>query len=520
MQDPGEYQAVGLNCLNLVIFITCMIHAPQYFNKTNMNVSELSPSALWQHFAALNAVPRASKKEEQVISFIMDFGRDLGLDTFKDEVGNVIIKKPATAGMENRQTVCLQSHLDMVHQKNADTVFDFATQGIHMLVEDDWVKAKGTTLGADNGIGVASIMTILAATDIPHPALEALFTIDEETGMTGALGLKGGLLDAAILLNLDTEDDDELTIGCAGGIDVTAAGNYVPVKTGDNVEAYRIALRGLTGGHSGMDIYKGRGNANKLVNRILLEAAEKFQVGISSIDGGSLRNAIPRESVCIITVPVAEAAPFREFVQEQETILKKEYQSTDPNLNIAVENVPDPGTVWDKAFQYRFLRTVAACPNGIYRMSPAISGLVQTSNNIARVLVQDGEFTVLCLTRSSVDTEKMDLAKTICYTFELAGAKAGFGGSYPGWQPRPEAPIVKLMSELYTELFGADAHVNAVHAGLECGILGTNYPGMEMISFGPNIRGAHSPDEKVQISSVQKYWPFLLETLKRIPAKN
>lgn len=484
-----------------------------------MNLSELSPAALWQNFAALNAVPRASKKEEQVIRFITDFGKHLGLETYTDEVGNVIIKKPASAGMENRETVCLQSHLDMVHQKNADTVFDFATEGINMFVEGDWVKAKGTTLGADNGIGVASIMTILASTDIPHPALEALFTIDEETGMTGALGLRGGLLDAAILLNLDTEDDDELTIGCAGGIDVTAGGNYATTQTTADVKAFCISLRGLTGGHSGMDIYKGRANANKLMNRILLEAAAKFQLGISSIDGGSLRNAIPRESVAIVTLPAAEAVPFGIFIQEQEAVLKKEYESTDPNLNVAAEQVANPGTVLDKDFQYRFLRTVAACPNGIYRMSPAISGLVQTSNNIARVLVRDGEFTVLCLTRSSVDTEKMDLAKTICYNFELAGAKAGFGGSYPGWQPRPDAAIVKLMSGLYKERFGTDAHVNAVHAGLECGILGTNYPGMEMISFGPNIRGAHSPDEKVQISSVQKYWPFLLETLKRIPAK-
>lgn len=483
-------------------------------------ITTLSPSELWQHFAALNAVPRASKHEDQVIAFILDFGKKLNLETFKDDVGNVIIKKPATAGMEHKQTVCLQSHLDMVHQKNADTDFDFATEGINMFIEDDWIKAKGTTLGADNGIGVASIMAILASADIPHPALEALFTIDEETGMTGALGLKGGLLDAGILLNLDTEDDDELTIGCAGGIDVSAGGKYETEKTFAGASAFRITVKGLTGGHSGMDIYKGRANANKLMNRILLNATEKFDLKIDTVDGGGLRNAIPRESFAIVTVPADNADAFEALIKEAEHILQNEYQATDPKLNISIEKTDTPETVLDATFQFKLLRTIAACPNGIYRMSPAINGLVQTSNNLARVLVKDGAFTILCLTRSSVDSEKMDLAKTICYNFEMAGATPSFGGSYPGWTPRPEAPIVKLMSDLYKEMFEADAHVNAVHAGLECGILGTNYPNMQMISFGPNIRGAHSPDEKVQISSVQKYWPYLLETLKRVPEKN
>jgi dipeptidase D len=482
-------------------------------------ITGLTPAELWQNFASLNAIPRASKKEEAVIQFIMDFGKKLNLQTYKDDVGNVIIKKPASAGMENKQTVCLQSHLDMVHQKNGDTDFDFATEGINMFVDDDWVKAKGTTLGADNGIGVASIMTILASDAIPHPAIEALFTIDEETGMTGALGLKGGLLDAEILLNLDTEDDDELTIGCAGGIDVSANGTYEIEKTGTGVTGFRLTVKGLTGGHSGMDIYKGRANGNKLMNRVLLNAAEKFDVRISTIDGGGLRNAIPRESLADITIASENADAFIAAIKGEEQVLQNEYQSTDPNLNISIEKINTPETVSNADFQYKFLRTVAACPNGIYRMSPAINGLVQTSNNLARVLVKDGAFTILCLTRSSVDSEKMDLAKTICYNFELAGAKPEFGGSYPGWAPKPDAPIVKLMSDLYEERYKEKAKVNAVHAGLECGILGTNYPDMQMISFGPNIRGAHSPDEKVQISSVQKYWPYLLETLVRIPEK-
>ncbi|MBL0200916.1 MAG: aminoacyl-histidine dipeptidase [Chitinophagaceae bacterium] len=484
------------------------------------HLKELSPAELWQNFAALNAIPRASKKEEAVIQFMMDFGNKLNLPTTRDEIGNVIIKKPATPGMENKQTVCLQSHLDMVHQKNADTDFDFATQGINMFVEDDWVKAKGTTLGADNGIGVASIMTLLASTAIPHPALEALFTIDEETGMTGALGLQGGLLDADILLNLDTEDDDELTIGCAGGIDVTIGGNYKTEKVNPGSMGFRITVKGLTGGHSGMDIYKGRGNANKLLARVLLHAAGKFETKIKTIDGGGLRNAIPREAFAEVAIDAGKSEDFTAFINQEAEVIKKEYQSTDPNLMISVEKNVTPETVLDPAFQFNILRTIAACPNGIYRMSPAINGLVQTSNNLARVLVKDGEISILCLTRSSVDSEKMDLSKTICYNFEMAGARPSFGGSYPGWAPRPEAPIVKLMSDLYKEMFTAEAHVNAVHAGLECGILGTNYPDMQMISFGPNIRGAHSPDEKVQISSVQKYWPYLLETLKRIPEKN
>ena len=485
----------------------------------NNKITELSPSELWKNFAELNAIPRASKKEEQVIQFMVDFGKKLNLQTCTDEVGNVIIKKPATPGMENKVTVCLQSHLDMVHQKNTDTDFDFATQGINMIVEEDWVKANGTTLGADNGIGVASIMTILAADTIPHPAIEALFTIDEETGMTGALGLKGGLLNAEILLNLDTEDDDELTIGCAGGMDVTANGNYQTEKTLPHVNAFRITVKGLTGGHSGMDIYKGRGNANKLMNRILLNAAVEFDLRISMIDGGGLRNAIPRESFADITIPADKADAFVNWIKMEEQIFQNEYERTDPNLKIQMEKRDTPENVLEASFQYTLLRTVAACPNGIYRMSPEISGLVQTSNNVARILVKEGAYNILCLTRSSVDSEKMDLANTIRSTFELTGAKVDFGGSYPGWAPNPTAPIVKLMRELYEERYEGKAKVNAVHAGLECGILGTNYPAMQMISFGPNIRGAHSPDEKVQISSVQKYWPFLLEILKRVPLK-
>ena len=482
-------------------------------------ISQLEPTALWSHFADLNAIPRPSKKEERVIAFIKSFGEKLQLPTYVDEAGNVIIKKPASKGMENKTSVVLQSHLDMVHQKNSDTVFDFDKQGIIMTVNGDWVKAEGTTMGADNGIGVASIMTLLASTDIPHPPLEALFTIDEETGMTGALALKGGLLDGSIMLNLDTEEDNELTIGCAGGIDVTASGNYVPENVAAGI-AFKLTLKGLTGGHSGVDIHKGRANANKLMNRVLLKLTTDAAIKIAAINGGSLRNAIPRESVATIIIPVENEGIAKKITAEYHTILKAEYSFTDPNLALIIEPTENVSTAMPVAFQQSFLRAMYACPNGIYRMSPDIEGLVQTSNNIAKVELKDGQWTVQCLTRSSVDTEKTDLAQSISSAFELTGGSIKFSGNYPGWEPKPGSPIVKLMSDLYKEMFNEPAHVNAVHAGLECGILGTNYPAIQMISFGPNIYGAHSPDEKVQVSSVQKFWKYLLETLLRIPEKN
>ena len=480
-------------------------------------VRALEPAALWNNFADLNEIPRGSKKEAQVIEFMKQFGENLGLETMVDDTGNVIIKKPATPGNENRKVIVLQSHLDMVHQKNNDTVFDFDSEGIQMIVDGDWVKAKGTTLGSDNGIGVATIMSLLASDDIAHPPLEALFTIDEETGMTGAQGLKGGLLDAEIMLNLDTEDDDELTIGCAGGIDVTAEGTYNQQMLSPGYSAFVVKLKGLTGGHSGMDIALGRANANKQMNRFLYELSTKLELSIHSIDGGGLRNAIPRESRAVIAVPIAEVDELNNYVSAFNAILNSEHNSTDPEAVLSIEPTEEIGAVMDREFQNRLLRAIYTCPNGIYRMSPDIAGLVQTSNNIARVLVEDDKYQVLCLCRSSSDSEKFDEVNAIASAFELMGAEVTTDGEYPGWEPKPESDIVKTMSELYVELFGEKAHVSAVHAGLECGILGTNYPEMEMISFGPNIRGAHSPDEKCQISSVQKFWKYLLKTLEKTP---
>lgn len=483
-------------------------------------VRNLEPQRLWNNFADLNAVPRASKKEERVIQFMVDFGKKLNLETLVDDVGNVIIKKGATTGMEDRQTIVMQSHLDMVHQKNNDTVFDFDTEGIKMIKDGDWIMADGTTLGADNGIGVATIMALLESTDIPHPAIEALFTIDEETGMTGALGLKGGLLSGSILLNLDTEDDDELTIGCAGGMDITGTGTCIMEAPSGSGQAYMLTIKGLTGGHSGMDIHIGRGNANKLMNRILFQADKLFNVSISKLDGGGLRNAIPRESISTIWVEGNDPSAFESFIAKKSTELLSEYKTTDPSIELSIEKVDKPALVINGSFQSKLLRGLYAISNGIYRMSPDVEDLVQTSNNLARVLVEEGTYKILCLTRSSVDTEKDDLANAISSAMELIGAEVSLSGSYPGWTPNPDADIIKLMSDLYKKKFNGDPHVNACHAGLECGILGTNYPGMDMISFGPNIRGAHSPDEKVQISSVQKFWDYLLDTLKEIPKQN
>lgn len=484
-----------------------------------MNIQDLQPKEIWENFAKLNAVPRASKKEARVIKFMEDFGHALKLETYTDEVGNVIIKKPATKGMENKTTIALQSHLDMVHQKNGDTIFDFDTEGIKMYVDGDWVKAQGTTLGADNGIGVATIMGILASNSIPHPPLEALFTIDEETGMTGAISLKPGLLEASIMLNLDTEEDNELTIGCAGGIDVTANGSYDENSPSANTFACKITIKGLTGGHSGMDIHKGRGNANKLMNRILLYVFEELALEIASIDGGSLRNAIPRESKAIICVKNEDKTLFYKRLEEISTILKAENSITDASLMIDKEEVKLPEKVMPGNLALNFLKAVSVCPNGIFRMSAAIKDLVQSSNNLARIELGNGTFSIKCLTRSSVDTEKMEVAQAVRSAFELIGAQVEYGGSYPGWTPNPNAVIVKLMTELYEKMFGEKPNVNACHAGLECGILNGPYPKIEMISFGPTIHGAHSPDEKVNISSVQKYWKYLLETLNQIPNK-
>ena len=485
----------------------------------NSDIRSIEPKIVWNHFADLNAVPRPSKKEERIIEFAVKFGENLGLETFTDKVGNVIIRKPASTGMEDRKMVVMQGHLDMVHQKNSTTDFDFDKEGIKMFVDGDWVKAEGTTLGADNGLGVAAIMAVLSSTNISHPAIEALFTIDEETGMTGAIGLEGDVLKGDILLNLDTEEDNEIGIGCAGGVDVTATRTYNEENSPEKIKAFSISITGLNGGHSGMDIIKGLGNANKIMNRILFDGFANFGLRISEINGGSLRNAIPRESFSIITIDTISVEPFMFETNQLINTIKEEFLILEPNLSIEISEVVSPEKVMDLGVQEGFIKSIYAALNGVYKMSPVVEGLVETSNNIARIIVKNGAIKIGCLTRSSSESNKIDLANSLRSVFELSGFEVKFSGTYPGWQPNVNSEIVSIVANLYEELHGEKANIAACHAGLECGILGQNYPKMDMVSFGPNIKGAHSPDERAQISSTQKFWNFLVEILKNIPKK-
>lgn len=480
-----------------------------------MQVRELEPKILWNNFEDLNAVPRPSKKEERVIKFVKEFGENLKLDTYVDKIGNVIITKPATKGMENRKTIILQSHIDMVHQKNSDTDFDFDTQGIQSYIDNDWVKAKGTTLGADNGIGAAALMSVLASNDIEHPAIEALFTIDEETGMTGAFNLEMGILKGKILLNLDTEDHDEFSIGCAGGIDTNTKYEYATTVPSEEAKAYKISIRGLKGGHSGMDIHLERGNANKIMNRLIADASQ-YGLQVAEINGGSLRNAIPRESFAVITI---EDEAYLSIFKERVDIIKNEFAIADEQLEITIEETETPDEVMTMGDVEKMTNTITAVHNGVYRMSMAIPDLVETSSSLARVIVKNGFFQTQSLQRSSVDSSKFDVAYTVAAPFKLMGATVKHGGEYPGWAPNPNSEILDLMVEKYKTLFNEDPKVAACHAGLECGILGERYPDVDMISFGPTIKNPHSPDEKVNIPSVTKFWGFLLEILKDAPLK-
>ncbi len=482
-----------------------------------MDIQQLEPQKLWTSFCELNAVPRPSKKEERVIEFMLKFGQGLNLKTLRDEAGNVIIKKPATPGMEHCQTVILQSHLDMVHQKNAQTTFDFNNQGIDMFIDGDWVRANGTTLGADNGIGVAAIMALLESKDITHPSLEAFFTIDEETGMTGAKQMDATLLSGTILLNLDTEDDDELSVGCAGGIDTNTHYNYQKEPLINGFEGIEIQLSGLLGGHSGMDIDKGRGNANKMLARLIWELQQTQNIQLISFDGGSLRNAIPREAHALVAVENKNNA--LSFIGQFESLLKSEYNPIEKHLKISAKAInldSDSDAVSALEFQ-KILNTLCGVHNGVYRMSPDIEGLVEASSSLARVVIKNGEFITQSLQRSSVESTKKEVSMAFGSAFENLGAKVEQSGDYPGWKPNLNSEILKLLKDQYIQLFNEEPNVKACHAGLECGILSEKLHGVDMISFGPNIRAAHSPDECVQISSVQKFWNFLLEILQKIP---
>lgn len=483
-------------------------------------VRSLEPKTVWNHFEDLNAVPRPSKKEERIIQFMLDFGNSLGLETINDHVGNVIIKKPASKGFENRKTVILQAHIDMVHQKNEETDFDFDTEGIRSYVDGDWVKAEGTTLGADNGMGVASIMAVLSSENIDHPAIEALFTIDEETGMTGAKGLEAKNLTGEILLNLDTEDDDELSIGCAGGVDTNVKYECETRNTPEGFSGVEIVVKGLKGGHSGMDIHLGRANSNKVMNRLLFSIDKSFNLSIHSIDGGSLRNAIPRESKAVVAIDQNQVNEAQAFFEEQVQSIKEEFSITEPNMEILWKAVEIPSEIVSEEDQQKILNSIQSVYNGVYRMSDAIPGLVETSTSLARVELKNGVFETQSLQRSSVESGKVDVANTVGAAFTLMGAEVEHAGDYPGWTPNPESEILKITEAKYKEMFNEAPQVKACHAGLECGILSKALPGVDMISFGPTIMHPHSPDEKVSISSVQKFWGYFLEILKLTPEKD
>ncbi|MEZ4924064.1 MAG: aminoacyl-histidine dipeptidase [Crocinitomicaceae bacterium] len=485
-----------------------------------MNVRDLDPVVVWNHFEDLNAVPRPSKKEERIRKFMMDFGKNLGLETIEDGIGNVIIKKPASAGMEDRETVILQTHIDMVHQKNADTVFDFEAQGIQSYIDGEWVKAKGTTLGADNGMGVAATMAVLSSKDIAHPAIEALFTIDEETGMTGAKQLDGTKLSGAILLNLDTEDDDEFSVGCAGGIDTNTLYEYEEESIPDTYSVYKVELKGLKGGHSGMDIHLGRGNANLLMNRIIYEMMQDGDVRIVELDGGSLRNAIPRESFGMLALPQKNIHLILDTFKGALKQIKSEYSGVEPDMTGSIAPADKQGKMVSKADMQVITRVIYTTPNAVWKMSDKFEGLVETSSSLAKVIIKDGEFKTQSLQRSMIESGKRDIANAIKCNYEQIGAEVVQGGDYPGWEPNPSSEILNVLKHNYEQMFKEEPKVEACHAGLECGILKEHLPNCDMISFGPTIRNPHSPDEKVNIRSVQKFWSFLQKVLEDTPRKN
>ena len=483
-------------------------------------IKDIQPKEVWSIFEQMLQIPRPSKHEDKIQEWAENFGKSLGLETVKDDAGNVIIKKPATPGMENRKGVILQGHLDMVPQKNSDKVHDFEKDPIEAFIDGDWVTANGTTLGADNGIGVSAALAVLASKSLKHGPLEVLLTATEETGMDGASGLKPGMLDGEILINTDSEDEGELYVGCAGGEDANITFSYTEEEIPNGFIAMKLSVTGLKGGHSGIDIPLGRGNANKIFFRILNIAKEQG-VRLAAIEGGNLRNAIPREAFGVVIVEEAKAVDFAALVEEVADVIKSELSFTEPNLDVALETTELPAVVMDEETQSKLTAAIIACPNGVIRMSDSMEGLVETSTNLA-IVKSDSETKTIscgCLMRSSVDSAKEELATRIKAVFELAGAEVFFSGDYPGWKPNMDSPILKTMQRVYNEKYGKIPKIMAIHAGLECGILAGNYPHWDMISFGPTIRFPHSPDEKVNIETVQKFWEFLVNILENVPVK-
>nr|WP_321451890.1 aminoacyl-histidine dipeptidase [uncultured Carboxylicivirga sp.] len=480
-------------------------------------LSNLEPKVVWDYFEEICQVPRISKKEEKIIQFLLDFAEKHNLEAKKDHIGNVLISKPATSGFENVKSVVLQSHMDMVCEKNNDTKFNFETDAIQPMVEGDWVKANGTTLGADDGIGIATQMAILTATDIEHGPIECLFTVDEETGLTGAFELKEGFFNSRVLLNLDSEDEGELFIGCAGGVDTIAEFPFEYEKTPENGFAFKVTVSGLKGGHSGDDIEKGLGNANKILNRYLWEMQRDCDMRLASIDGGNLRNAIAREASAVCIVPQKYKEPARIALNLFFHDVQMEHKVTEPELRMKLESVDLPEKMIDEETQKRLLNALYACPHGVIAMSRDIEGLVETSTNLASVKVVDNSIIVTTSQRSSVESSKDDIANMVESVFTLAGAKVTHSDGYPGWTPNTDSEILKITKDSYIQLFEKEPLVRAIHAGLECGLFLEKYPGMDMVSFGPTIKGAHSPDERINIETVQKFWKHLLDVLKNIP---
>ena len=481
-------------------------------------MKNLEPKALWSNFYSLTQIPRPSGKRKEIADFLVNYGKSLGLETLQDEIGNVLIRKPASAGYENHPGVILQGHMDMVPQKNSDKVFDFEKDPIEAYVEDngEWVTADGTTLGADNGIGVATALAILADKNAVHPPLEAFFTIDEETGMYGANDLKGGWLKGKYLLNLDSETEGELYVGCAGGIDAEATFDYQPVETEKGDIALRVEVKGCKGGHSGCDIHLQRANAIKLLFRFLKDAVANFEARLASVEGGNMRNSIPREASAIITIPEESYQDVQDLVDRYEDLWLKEYDGVETNLTFKATEVDCPKTEMPEDVQDFLIHAITLCPHGVYRMIPEMPDIVETSNNLAIIETKDNQVRVICLTRSNVESRKEELASVIQSAFSLAGAEVEFSGAYPGWQPNFKSGLLATMKRGYESEFGNSPRIVTIHAGLECGIIGSKYAGMEMISCGPTIEHPHSPDERVNIATVQKFHKYILAALKAI----
>ncbi len=476
-------------------------------------IRQLEPTAPWSFFADLNAIPRASKKETRIAQWVQEFGLSHGLEVLTDDFGNIIIKKKAFPGREKSPVVILQGHLDMVHSKNDTVDFNFDEQGIDMYVDGDWVRARGTTLGADNGLGVAAILAVLASHDIVHPPLEALFTLDEEQGLSGAKNLGRGMLSGTILLNLDTEEDHVLTIGCAGGIDTLVDWPYTEVPVPANVAPFLLKVSSLQGGHSGMDINLGRGNANKILARVMMGCLPAG-LHLSSFDGGNLRNEIPREASAVVVVE--DAKHFLSLLETVNQEITTEYRTAEPNLKITATATPLPANMMGISDQSNYMNAIRAVQNGVFRMSPEIPGLVEASTNLAKITLGSGKVTIGSLQRSAVESSKTDVAAAFRAPFDLLGAHVENANEYPGWKPDPSSTIVQKMADIYAHLFGQAPTIEACHAGLECGIIGQAYPGLDMVSFGPLIQGAHSPDERASISSFKKFWKFYLAVLEAI----